>query len=108
MSLREGIFWNAQWKNNFVNLAHDDSDAVAFARYNNGFVRANEKALMTEHNREHLLGGKLGVERVQHMLVSQFPAVTDNPRIFAFSHIAEFAMRADIGLTASECLSPHA
>jgi len=107
VSLRDGIIWNVQCKNNFVDLKRVDSDAVAFARYNRGLVRAYERALMKERNREHLLKMKLDVEPVQHMLVSRFPVVTDNPRIVVFSRIAEFAVRADGVLAASEGESAH-
>lgn len=62
---------------------------------------------MKERNREHLLKMKLDVEPVQHMLVSRFPVVTDNPRIVVFSRIAEFAVRADGVLAASEGESAH-
>ena len=107
VSLRDGIIWNVQCKNNFVDLKSVDSDAVAFARYNRRLVRAYERALMKERNREHLLKMKLDVEPVQHMLVSRFPVVTDNPRIVVFSRIAEFAERADVILAAFECESPR-
>lgn len=81
--------------------------AVAFARYNRGLVRAYEKALMKERNREHLLRMELGVELVQHMLISRFPVVTDNPRIVVFSRITEFAVRTDGIVAASEVESIH-
>lgn len=99
VSIRDSVVWNVQCKNNFVDLARVDSDAVAFARYNRRLVRAYEKALIKERNREHLLRGKSGVELVQHMLVSRFPVVTDNPRIVVFSRITEFSARADDVLT---------
>lgn len=81
--------------------------AVAFARYNRGLVRACEKALMKEQNQEHLLRMKLGVELVEHKLISRFPVVTDNPRIVVFSRITEFAVRADGIVAASEGESTH-
>lgn len=62
---------------------------------------------MKERNREHLLRMNLGVELVQHMLISCFPVVTDNPRIVVFSRITEFAVRADGIVAASEGESTH-
>lgn len=76
--------------------------AVAFARYNRGLVRAYEKALMKEQNREHLLRMKLGVELVQHISISRLPMVTDNRRIVVFSGITEFSVQADVIVAASE------
>ncbi len=101
VTMRDDIIWNVQCKNNFVDLESVDSNAVAFARYNRGLVRSYERALVKERNREHLLKMKLAVDSVQHMVVSRFPVVTDNPRIVVFSRIDDFAMRSDAILTAS-------
>jgi len=95
VALREGVVWNVQCKNNFVGLSSVDSDAVAFARYNRGLVLSYERALVKERNREHLLKMKLATDAVQHMVVSRFPVVTNNPRIVVFNRIADFAARAD-------------
>jgi hypothetical protein len=43
---------------------------------------------------------KLATESVQHMVVSRFPVVTNNPRVVVFSRIADFAARADAVLAA--------
>jgi hypothetical protein len=95
VTVRGDVIWNVQCKNNFVDLESVDSDAVAFARYNRGLVHSYEKALVKERGREHLLKRKLSVEDIQHMVVSRFPVVTDNPRIVVFSRIGDFARRAD-------------
>lgn len=62
---------------------------------------------MKEQNREHLLRMKLGVELVQHMLISRFPVVTDTPRIVVFSRITELSVRADGIVVASKGESTH-
>ncbi len=107
VAVRDGVIWNVQCKNNFVELASVDSDAVAFARYNRGLVGSYERALVKERNREHLLKMKLAIDAVQHMVVSRFPVVTDNQRIVVFNRISEFAARADAVLAASCGDSPH-
>lgn len=107
VALRNGVIWNVQCKNNFIGLSNVDSDAVAFARYNRGLVRSYEKALVKERNREHLLKMKLVVDAVQHMVVSRFPVVTDNPRIVVFNRIAKFAECAGVVLAASGGDSTH-
>lgn len=95
VAVRNGVIWNVQCKNNITDIEHLYSDADSFARYNYKLVRAYERALTKERNREHLLKQKLSIETVQHMLVSKFPVVTDNPRIVVFSRIADFAQKAD-------------
>lgn len=102
VTLRNGTIWNVQCKNNFVSLDAVDSDAVAFSRYNRSLVRSYEKALQKELKREHLLTSKLAIDRVQHMVVSRFPVVTDNPRIIVFNRISEFAGCADAILGAQD------
>jgi hypothetical protein len=95
VTVREGVIWNVQCKNNFVDLARVDSDARRFARYNANLVRAYERALTKELNREHLLKLKLSLDAVQHMVVSRFPVISDNPRIIPFSRIDSLAALAD-------------
>ena len=95
VTLRDGVIWNVQCKNNFIDLKLVDTDAHRFARYNAMLVRAYERALTKERNREHLLQAKLSLEAVQHMLVSRFPVISDNPRMVPFSRIANFAVIAD-------------
>lgn len=95
VTVRDGVIWNVQCKNNFVDLACVEADASRFARYNSMLVRSYERALTKEHNREHLLKLKLSIDAVQHLLVSRFPIISDNPRILPFSRIAEFAAIAN-------------
>ena len=99
VTLRDGVIWNVQCKNNFVDLARVEADARRFARYNAMFVRSYERALTKERNREHLLRQKLSLDTVQHLLVSRFPVVSDNLRIVPFSRIANFAAIADSLMT---------
>ncbi|MDO8771038.1 MAG: hypothetical protein Q7K57_20485 [Burkholderiaceae bacterium] len=94
VTVMDGIVWNIQCKNNFVDLATVDTDARRFARYNRALVTAYEKALDKERQREHLLKARLSIDKVQHIVVSRFPVVCDNPRIVPFSRIAEFSSRA--------------
>jgi hypothetical protein len=102
VTVREGVIWNVQCKNNFRHLDQVDSDAERFARYNRSLVRAYERALQKEVRREHLLKTKLGLDQVQHMLVSRFPVVTDDIRVLPFSRIGDFSQRAQLVLQGAE------
>ncbi len=95
VALRAGVIWNVQCKNNFVDLERIEADAQRFARFNRTLVRAYERALTKERNREHLLKAKLSLDTIQHMVVSRFPVVCNNPRIIPFSRIGNFVARAD-------------
>lgn len=94
VTVMEGVVWNVQCKNNFVELSIIDSDARRFARYNRALVTAYEKALDKERRREHLLQDRLSIDKIQHVVVTRFPVVSDNPRIVPFSRIDEFVSRA--------------
>lgn len=91
VALRDGVIWNVQCKNNFIDLARVEADAHRFARYNAMLVRSYERALSKERNREYLLKIKLSLNEVQHLLLSRFPVISDNPRILPFSRIAAFS-----------------
>jgi hypothetical protein len=95
VALRDGVIWNVQCKNNFVDLSSIDTDAHRFARYNRSLVQSYDRALSKELGREHLLKDRLALDAIQHVVLSRFPVVCDNPRIVPFSRIGGFAKRAD-------------
>jgi hypothetical protein len=95
VTVRDGVIWNVQCKNNFIDLERVESDARRFARYNATLVRSYERALTKDLNREHLLKLRLSLDAVQHMVVSRFPVISDNPRIIPFSRIGSFAAVAE-------------
>lgn len=99
VTVRDGVIWNVQCKNNFVDLECVDSDARRFARYNAMLVRSYERALTKEHHRENLLKFKLSLDTVQHFLLSRFPVISDNPQILPFSRIAGFGSIANSLMT---------
>ncbi|WP_147395266.1 hypothetical protein [Azospirillum cavernae] len=90
VTVRDGVIWNIQCKNNFTDIDYLEADASRFARFNYRLVRAYESALLKEKNREHLLKEKLALNEVQHMVVSRFPVVSDNPRFVPYSRIKMF------------------
>jgi len=95
VTLRDGIVWNVQCKNNMTDLVWVEAEPKRFARYNRNLAIAYERALTKERNRGDVLTEHLGNDAVEHMLVSRFPVVTDNPRIMSFSRIEGFGARAD-------------
>lgn len=95
VTVRDGVIWNVQCKNNFLDLDRLDTDAARFAKYNYSLTRAYERALTKERNRENLLKEALSLDKIQHMVVSRFPVVTDNPRFVPFSKIKTFGTIAD-------------
>jgi hypothetical protein len=106
VTLRGGTIWNVQCKNNFVDLEWVESDPQRFGRFNRRLVRAYERALTKERNREEVLKAHLALGSIQHMVLSRFPVVSDNPRMLPFSRIGQFAAAADaIGRGATSAIS---
>ena len=95
VTTRGETIWNIQCKNNFTDLDRVDTHPARFARYNKGLVRAYERALVKERARETLLQSNLGLERIEHVVVSRFPVLTTNPRIIPFNRLPTFTRRAD-------------
>lgn len=95
VTTRGETIWNIQCKNNFTDLDRVDNHPVRFARYNKGLVRAYERTLVKERARETLLQSRLGIERIEHVVVSRFPVLTTNPRIIPFNRLPAFTRLAD-------------
>lgn len=88
---RDEIIWNIQCKNNFLDIERLEEEPFRFAKYNARLVRSYERALLKERNREGMLLAKLSLERIEHLVVSRFPVITDNIRMLPFSRIAQFS-----------------
>lgn len=95
VTVRNEVIWNIQCKNNFTNLEQVEADPLRFAKYNYGLVKYYERSLLKEKSREHLLTQKLSLNRIEHMIVSRFPVITDNTRFVPYSRIADFDKIAD-------------
>ncbi|TYC91545.1 hypothetical protein [Novosphingobium sp. BW1] len=89
VTIREGIIFNIQCKNNMVDVTKLEADVRLFARYNRARSASYERALRKEVNRESLLLKELGLARVEHLVVSRFPVATDNPRVISYSRIGD-------------------
>lgn len=96
VTIRDGIIFNIQCKNNLVDVAKLESDVKLFARYNRARSASYERALLKEAKRESLLIEELGLDRVEHLVVSRFPIATNNPRIISHSRIGELGRLASV------------
>lgn len=95
VTVRGSTIWNVQCKNNFTSLDRIDTDPGRFARYNKGLVRAYGRALTKERSREQLLKSHLNLDAIEHVVVSRFPVLTDDPMIVPFNHLSGFSRLAD-------------
>jgi hypothetical protein len=91
VTIRDGVIFNVQCKNNLIDPSRLEADPKLFARYNRARSKSYERALRKELGREALLTAELGLEHVEHLVVSRFPVATDNPRVIPFSRIEEIS-----------------
>ena len=102
VTIRDGVIFNVQCKNNLIDPSRLEADPKLFARYNRTRVASYERALRKELSREALLTAALGLEHVEHLVVSRFPVATDNPKIIPFSRIQQLSSVAAGLLSASQ------
>lgn len=93
IAVSDGVLWNIQCKNNFLDLACLEADPSRFARFNHRLVRSYERALEKDRLREHILSRGTVAEEIEHVVVARFPVICDNPRILPFSLISKFRER---------------
>lgn len=86
-----GVIYNFQCKNNWIDLAKVESDRALYVRYNRALTNYYAKALVKEERREQLLRDKLGIDKVEHYVISRFPVMVTDPRIICYNKIDELA-----------------
>lgn len=89
VTTRGGVIFNVQCKNNLVDITKIEANVRLFARYNRARSASYERALRKEKSREDLLRGELGLDQVEHLVLSRFPVASDNPRIIPYNRIGD-------------------
>lgn len=83
----DSVIYNFQCKNNYIDLAKVETDGKLFVRYNNSRVHYYRGALRKEHEREELLKEKLGLDHVEHYVISRFPVICKDANIINYNQI---------------------
>ena len=81
------VIYNFQCKNNWIDLAKIESDRALFVRYNRYLTSYYRRALRKEQAREDLLTARLGLERVEHYLISRFPVIGADDHVINYNQI---------------------
>jgi hypothetical protein len=89
VTTRNGVIHNFQCKNNAIDLTLIESDRELFVRYNRSLVNYYRKALSKEEGREALLKTELGLDQVEHYVVSRFPVMDRDPRIINYNQLLQ-------------------
>lgn len=85
---KDGIIYNFQCKNNFINVSDINTDIVnVVTRYHRRLSHYYNKALKKELDREDLLVGKIGMDKVENFVISRYPVMCSNPRVIPFNRL---------------------
>lgn len=95
VTVRDGVIFNVQCKNNLIDPSGREGNPKLSARFNRARVASFERALREEVGREALLITELGLTQIAHLVVTRFPVATDNPKIISFSRIEAFSSVAN-------------
>ena len=93
-----GVIYNFQCKNNWIDLSRIESDRTLFVRYNRYLTKSYQRSLRKERAREDLLKARLGLERVEHFLISRFPVIGADPRVINYNQIHQLERIVRTGL----------
>ena len=89
--VKDGTIYNFQCKNNYINVSTIGLKETAATCRRNKYLNSYYKAaLRKEEGREHLLKGKLGINRVKHYVISRYPVISDNERVIPFNRLEEW------------------
>jgi hypothetical protein len=87
VTIKNGVIYNFQCKNNWIEFTKIESDKKKFVRYNKSLERYYKRALVKEEKRENMLLEKLNISEIKHYVVTRFPVITKNHRIIPFNNI---------------------
>jgi hypothetical protein len=91
VATHDGVIYNFQCKNNWIDLSKVEAERALYVRYNRALTNYYRRALAKEANREHLLKDELGLRRVEHYVISRFPVITTDARVINYNQIGKLS-----------------
>jgi hypothetical protein len=91
---KDGVIYNFQCKNTFVDGRLIEGEPARYARYNRAVAASHRRALAKERGREQLLKDEVGLPDIRHYVVSRFPVLCDAPEIIPFTKLRAWSMQA--------------
>lgn len=93
---RDNVIHNFQCKNTFIDASLIEGQPARYARMNNAMVRSYRGAINKERGREHLLKNKLGLQSIQHYVISRFPVQCDDLDIIPLARLISWVKNANV------------
>jgi Holliday junction resolvase len=91
VATHRGVIYSFQCKNNWIDLAKVEAERALYVRYNRTLTSYYGRALEKEEKREHLLKNELGLDQIEHYVISRFPVISANPRIINYNQIGRLS-----------------
>lgn len=93
----DGVIFNIQCKNNWINLSKIEAERKLFVRYNRSLTNYYSRALKKERSREHLLKQELDMDKVVHYVVSRFPVIGADAAVINYNQIERLRPTGRVG-----------
>lgn len=97
VATHNGVIFNIQCKNNWIDLSKIEAERKLFVRYNRSLTNYYSRALKKERGREHLLKQELGMDKVVHYVVSRFPVIGADAAVINYNQIERLRPAGRVG-----------
>lgn len=89
ITIKNNRIYNFQCKNNNIDIGRVQADPKRIARLNNRLINKYIKAYEKEINREQLVKDKLGINEINHFVISRYPVITEIDYIISYNKLEE-------------------
>ena len=90
VTIKNGIVYNFQCKNNFIDISNINNDVKKIGNINSRLCRYYDNALKKEIGREHLLKSRTGLTSVKHYVISRYPVISQDKRIINYNDLNDW------------------
>jgi len=89
ITIKNNQIYNFQCKNNLIDISRIQDEAKRMAKLNGRLIKYYIKAYNKEVNREQLIIDKLGINKINHFVVSRYPIITEIDYIISYNKLEE-------------------
>lgn len=89
ITIKGGRIYNFQCKNNLIDICRVQNNSKMTVRWNSKLVAYYKKAYRKELDRQDLVTEELGIDDIQHFVVSRYPVITDIDYIINYNKLEE-------------------
>ncbi len=76
ITVRDGVVFNFQCKNNYLDISNIKTEHSDFKRRNNKLVKSYVSAYEKEVKRQKEISDELKMDKIKHFVISRYPVIT--------------------------------